>query len=102
MVAYSNGQFDEAATQLQAAVNASPTLVEAYSGLGLVRESQGQPDAAMAAYQQALQLKPDDFNATSGLARLNGSGSGASSGSGLPANHPAVPTGGSSQQGVTP
>ena len=80
MAAYSTGQLDEAVDQLQAAVNASPTLAEAYSGLGLVRESQGQPDAAMAAYQQALQLKPDDFNAASGAARLNGSGSGASSG----------------------
>ncbi len=100
MVAYSQGQLDDAATQLQAAVNASPTLVAAYSGLGLVRESQGQPDAAMAAYQQALQLKPDDFNAVNGVARLNGSGD--SSGSGLPANHPAVPAGGSDQQGVTP
>jgi tetratricopeptide (TPR) repeat protein len=100
MVAYSQGQLDDAATQLQAAVNASPTLVAAYSGLGLVRESQGQPDAAMAAYQQALQLKPDDFNAVNGVARLNGSAD--SSGSGLPANHPAVPAGGSDQQGVTP
>jgi tetratricopeptide (TPR) repeat protein len=100
MAAYSQGQLDDAATQLQSAVNTSPTLVEAYSGLGLVRESQGQPYAAMAAYQQALQLKPDDFNAVNGVARLNGSGD--SSGSGLPANHPAVPTGGSAQQGVTP
>ncbi len=102
MMAYSLGQLQDAATQLQDAASASPTLADAYAGLGMVRETQGQRDAAMAAYQQALDLKPDHFNAKSGLARLSGLGSANSSGTELPPNHPVDQGSGGSQQGVTP
>ncbi len=68
----------------------------------MVRETQGQRDAATAAYQQALQLKPDHFNANSGLARLSGVGAADSSGAELPANHPGSQDSGASPQGVTP
>ncbi len=70
MAAYSKEQLEKAAEQLQAAIAASPTLAEAYAGLGLVREAQGQADAAAVAYRQALHLEPDNFNAKTGLARL--------------------------------
>ena len=98
MAAYSKGNLGDAAGKLESAIAASPTLAEAHAGLGLVRESQGQKDAAIVAYQQALQLKPDDFLAVSGLARLTGT----SSGTDLPANHPTAGSGEGSEQGVTP
>ena len=85
---------------LQDAISASPTLAEAYAGLGLVREMQGQRDSAMAAYQQALHLKPDNFNASSGLARLSQPESEASPV--LPAGHPGGQASESSEQGVEP
>jgi len=102
MVAYSTGKLDEAAEQLQAATRASPTLAEAFAGLGLVREVQGQGDAAVAAYRQALHLNPENFNARSGLARLSQPEPAASPGAELPAGHPGAQAGGDSQQGVTP
>ncbi len=98
MAAYSSGDLGDAADKLEAAIEAFPTLAEAHAGLGLVRETQGQKDAAIVAYQQALQLKPDDFLAGGGLARLTG----ASSGVDLPANHPTAGSGEGSEEGVTP
>ncbi|MDO8616382.1 MAG: tetratricopeptide repeat protein [Dehalococcoidia bacterium] len=98
MAAYSRGNLGDAADKLESAIESSPTLAEAHAGLGLVREIQGQKDAAIVAYQQALQLKPDDFLARNGLARLTG----ASSGTGLPANHPTAASGEGGEQGVTP
>ena len=100
MVAYSTGDLDDAADQLLAAVGASPTLGKAYAGLGLVRELQGEKQAAAIAYQQALHLTPDDFTANSGLQRLSGA-SGASTDSGLPADHPDTGDGGGSEQGAS-
>jgi tetratricopeptide (TPR) repeat protein len=101
MVAYSRGQLDDAAEQLEAAVSAAPTLAEAYAGLGLVRETQGERDAAALAYQQALHLSPDDFVSKSGLARLAGA-SDVVPDSGLPADHPSTGNDGGSEQEVTP
>jgi tetratricopeptide (TPR) repeat protein len=98
MVAYSKEDLGDAADKLEAAIESSPTLVEAHAGLGLVRETQGQKDAAIVAYQQALQLQPDNFLATGGLARLTGASSGAT----LPANHPTSDSGEQSDQGVSP
>jgi tetratricopeptide (TPR) repeat protein len=88
MAAYSRGEIDDAARDLEAAIAHSPLLAEAHTGLGLVRELQGERDAAVVAYQQALHLNPDDFTAKSGLARLM-SGDGAS-GDGLPGGHPKI------------
>ena len=102
MAAYSKGELEDAARLLEDAVTASPTLAEAYSGLGLVRETMGQRDAAVLAYQQALHLKPDDFNAGTGLARLTQAESGTSTEEELPANHPGAEAGDGSEQGVTP
>ena len=83
-------------------ISASPTLAEAYAGLGLVREVQGQRDAAIVAYQQALHLKPDDFSAKSGLARLSGPDQRPRRGRSCRPATQASEAGGDSQQGVTP
>ena len=89
MQAYSNGRYEEAIPELEAALAApAPVSAAAYTGLGLVRESQGQRDLAIAAYQQALAIQPDGFNARAGLARLGG----------VTAPHPVATEGGS----VTP
>lgn len=98
MADYSRGDLGDAAAKLEAAIEASPTLAQAHAGLGLVRETLGQKDAAIVAYQKALELKPDDFLAGGGLARLTG----ASSGEELPANHPTAGSGEASEEGVTP
>ncbi len=98
MAAYSRDELGEAAGKLEAAIDSAPTLSQAHAGLGLVREIQGQKDAAIVAYQQALQLDPDDFLARGGLTRLTG----ASSAEDLPANHPTAASGGGSEQEVTP
>lgn len=98
MAAYSRDELGEAAGKLEAAIDSSPTLAEAHAGLGLVREIQGQKDAAIVAYQQALQLNPDDFLARGGLTRLTD----ATSGTDLPADHPTAASGEGSEQGVTP
>ena len=74
MLAYAQGRYSEAEAELKAAIGAlqgSSVLADAYVGLGLARESQGQRDAASAAYQQALQADPNSFNAREGLIRLN-------------------------------
>lgn len=97
MSAYSKGNFGEAADKLEAAIESSPTLADAHAGLGVVRELQGDKAAAIVAYQQALQLEPDDFLAKSGLARLTG----VASGTDLPADHPGAGGEGSDQE-VTP
>ncbi len=101
MVSYSKGDLREAARQLQAAVDSSPSMAPAYAGLGLILENIGQKEGAASAYQQALHLDPENFNARSGLARLSGSQTGESSGSGLPADHPST-TNSATEQGVTP
>lgn len=101
MVAYSKGDLDEATRQLLAAVRASPTLAVAHAGLGLVLENNGQKELALQAYQEALHLDPENFNARTGVARLTGSGESGDSGSEMPADHP--DTGDSAtEQGVTP
>jgi tetratricopeptide (TPR) repeat protein len=86
MAAYARGDLGTAADKLEQAIAESPTMADAHVGLGLVREGQGQDAAAIVAYQEALHLRPDDFLATSGLARLTG----VSAGSDLPAAHPAT------------
>jgi tetratricopeptide (TPR) repeat protein len=70
MVAYAQGDYAEAERTLEAALEASSDLVVAHVGLGLVRESRGERDLAIASYQEALRLDPENFNARAGLARL--------------------------------
>jgi Flp pilus assembly protein TadD len=101
MVSYAEGDLKEAARQLQAAVDTSPSLAPAFAGLGLILENIGEKEGATSAYEQALHLDPDNFNARSGLARLSGAQTGESSESGLPADHP-VATDSATEEGATP
>ena len=70
MLAYSEGRYGDAVTELEAAIAASPELASAYAGLGLARESLSERDAAIAAYKRAIELDPDSFSARAGLVRL--------------------------------
>lgn len=70
MQLFSQGKLSEAAKELEAVIASKPQYAEAFVGLGLVREKQGQRDAAIRAYSQTLQLQPDNFAARYGLVRL--------------------------------
>lgn len=71
MVAYSRERFGEAQVELEAAVEASEELVVAYVGLGLLHEKQGEREEAASAYHVAVELEPDNYNARSGLSRVD-------------------------------
>jgi tetratricopeptide (TPR) repeat protein len=98
MAAYSDGDFDGAASRLESAIDAAPNMWQAHAGLGLVRESQGQKEAAIVAYQEAVHLNPDDFLSVGGLARLTG----AETSGELPGGHPPTEGGEGTEQEVTP
>ncbi len=70
MELFSQGQLDKAAKELEATVAALPSFADGFTGLGLVREKQGQRSRAIDAYQQALALDSNNFNARYGLTRL--------------------------------
>ena len=80
MLAYSEGRYGDAVTELEAAIAASPELASAYAGLGLARESLSEREAAIAAYQRAIELDPDSFSARAGLVRLGAEEAGAEEG----------------------
>ena len=77
-VAYSNGmvalcekRYAEAQTQLTAASSGTYSL-DAFIGLGLLAEEQGDQAAATDAYNKALALDPKNFAAITGLGRVSG------------------------------
>jgi tetratricopeptide (TPR) repeat protein len=70
MVSYSSGAISEAVRQLEEVVAAAPDLAEAYLGLGLAYEKDGQTEKAISAYQQALRIDPDVWLARAKLQAL--------------------------------
>lgn len=67
----SDGKLDEAATLLTQAAQTDPTSVYVQDSLGSIYEKQGKKDLALAAYKQALTLKPGNGVAKEGVARLS-------------------------------
>jgi protein O-mannosyl-transferase len=55
----SQGQFDRAIPEYQAALRLKPDFAEAHNNFGDAYSSQGQLDKAIPEYQAALRLKPD-------------------------------------------
>ena len=53
------GRLEEAATGLEALVEAAPELVPAHLNLGLTRHEQGEYAAAAESFRRALELQPD-------------------------------------------
>jgi tetratricopeptide (TPR) repeat protein len=76
MVAMCQGDLAGARTQLTAATSGTYAL-DAYVGLGLLAEGQGDASAAGAAYRQALEKDPKNFAAITGLGRVSASESAA-------------------------
>ncbi len=66
-VLHKNNRYDEAAESLQAALQQYESQqieipVEVYEHLGMVEEKLGEPDKALAAYKQALQIGKDKLS----------------------------------------
>jgi tetratricopeptide (TPR) repeat protein len=70
MSLFSRERYSDAAKDLEAVTAALPRFTAAFVGLGQAREKLGQKEAAAAAYNMALSLDPNDFNARGGLVRL--------------------------------
>ncbi|HEY83263.1 MAG TPA: tetratricopeptide repeat protein [Dehalococcoidia bacterium] len=70
MVSYSSGATGKAVRQLEEVVAIMPDLADAYLGLGLAYEKEGQIEKAISAYQQALNLDPDIWLAQAKLQAL--------------------------------
>ena len=62
--------LDEAATDLQAAVEAVPKFAEGWHGLGVTYDVAGKPDQARDAYQHAIEADPKDLAPYVNLTRL--------------------------------
>ena len=62
------GDFDQAITELRAAIKIEPRSARAYSGLGLALRGQRNLPESTAAYQEAIRLDPDLIDAHNGLA----------------------------------
>ena len=54
------GRTDDAATALQETTTTFPDYAAGWQGLGAVYESQGKTEDAIAAYEKAIELDPDD------------------------------------------
>jgi len=62
------GNFDEALTELRAAITLDPRFACAHAGLGLVLRAQRNLSESTAAYQEAIKLDGDLIDAHNGLA----------------------------------
>ncbi len=71
MVALCEQRFTEAKTQLTTASSGKYAL-DAFIGLGLLAEEQGDYIAAADAYGKALAMEPQSFAATTGMGRVGG------------------------------
>lgn len=60
MCEYYLGDVETATADLEAVTNDDPEYALAWYDLGLLREAQGLSDEALAAYQKAVELDPDD------------------------------------------
>src|SRR6202008_2888598 len=67
---WQQGDFNEAAKELRAAVQAKPDYAEAYYTLGTVLKQQGKLPQAAEALRQAIRLQPDFAGAHTTLAAV--------------------------------
>jgi len=71
MAAYSKDDYQTAVELLQKAAQAKPDYSLTWAGLGLTYEAMGDLKAALEAYHSALRIDPNNFNAKTGLERVN-------------------------------
>ena len=67
---WQQGEFDEAANELQAAIQAKPDYAEAHYTLGTVLKQQGKLQEAAASLREAIRLQPDFAGAHTTLAAI--------------------------------
>lgn len=70
MLLTADGKLDDAATFLIQATQSDPSSVSIQDNLGAVYEKQGKKALALAAYQKALTINPNNGLAKDGVARL--------------------------------
>jgi protein O-GlcNAc transferase len=70
MVALTQGQYADAAAQLEAILKQSPNLTQAYFGLGVAYDKLGKVDESLAALQKFVKANPDDIAGQDALARV--------------------------------
>jgi serine/threonine-protein kinase len=68
--AYHQDQLDNAVREMEQAIKLAPAFSLAWSGLGYLRDLQGDLAAAKAAHKQALEIMPSNVNALLGLGAL--------------------------------
>ena len=71
MVTFTQGNYAEAATRLEAVIGQSPNLTKAYLSLGLAYEKLGKREQAIASLKQYLAVYPDDIAATQAIGRVD-------------------------------
>jgi len=72
MVAYSEGDYQQAIGRLGEVAVPWAERAELHLGLAMAYDRAGQPEQALAVYQEALRLAPDSVAARRGLSRLTG------------------------------
>jgi tetratricopeptide (TPR) repeat protein len=67
---WQQGEFDQAASELRAAIQAQPDYAEAHYTLGTVLKQQGKLQEAAASLREAIRLQPDFAGAHTTLAAI--------------------------------
>ena len=70
MVAFSQKDYQAAASHLERATEALPDFAPAFLGLGLAYENMSSLQPALSAVHRALELDPGDFAAQQALGRI--------------------------------
>jgi Flp pilus assembly protein TadD len=65
-----NGQFEEAENNLKLAIEKEPMNKQLHFSLGVVYDNLGQTDKAAIAYEEAIEIDPDYFDAVYNLGAL--------------------------------
>jgi tetratricopeptide (TPR) repeat protein len=68
---FNDGKYDEAIADLESAVSREPRHFGAWIGLAMIFESVDRPDAALKAYEKALEIHPLAQAAVQGKKRLD-------------------------------
>jgi tetratricopeptide (TPR) repeat protein len=59
-ILYYSGDYENALSRLEAAINIKPDSHEAWSNKGNALDALGRPDEALEAFNKAIEIKPDD------------------------------------------
>ena len=71
MIAWNEGRKEDAEKYLKEATKVDPASHAAHYSLGLVYQKEGRTEEARAAFQKALECKPDDKDAQDALKSLD-------------------------------